>query len=247
VSSDGRFAISGSWDKTLRLWDLEKANCRQQFKSHRNDVLSVAFSPENKQIVSCGRDKTIKLWNVVGECKHTQESDQHTDWITSLAYAPASEKDPRVFSASWDGTIKIWDLGQGKVYLSLNSENVPLNCVIVSPDGSLCASGSKEGQAVLYDMSSNGSKIHTFETHSPINALAFSPKRFWLVAATDTSIKIWDLESRKLVNDISVELKSESGKLMKTPKCLALCWSTDGDSLYAGFSDNIIKAYRVKE
>merc|ERR1712088_838591 len=53
LSSDGHFALSGSWDKTLRLWDLSK------------DVMSVAFSADNRQIVSGSRDKTIKLWNTL--------------------------------------------------------------------------------------------------------------------------------------------------------------------------------------
>merc|ERR1711972_383982 len=52
LSSDGHFALSGSWDKTLR-----------RFEDHTKDVLSVAFSADNRQIVSGSRDKTIKLWN----------------------------------------------------------------------------------------------------------------------------------------------------------------------------------------
>ena len=69
ISSDGLFAVSGSWDSSLRLWDLSVGTSTRQFVSHKKDVLSVAFSADNRQIVSGSRDKTIKLWNTVGQCK----------------------------------------------------------------------------------------------------------------------------------------------------------------------------------
>ncbi len=52
VSSDGQFALSGSWDGTLRLWDLNTGVTTRRFVGHRKDVLSVAFSADNRQIVS---------------------------------------------------------------------------------------------------------------------------------------------------------------------------------------------------
>ena len=71
MSSDGQFALSGSWDSTLRLWDLNTAQTTRRFVGHTKDVLSVAFSADNRQIVSGSRDKTIKLWNTLGVCKYT--------------------------------------------------------------------------------------------------------------------------------------------------------------------------------
>lgn len=71
LSSDGQFALSGSWDSELRLWDLNTGVTARRFVGHTKDVLSVAFSVDNRQIVSASRDKTIKLWNTLGECKYT--------------------------------------------------------------------------------------------------------------------------------------------------------------------------------
>ncbi|XP_075655234.1 small ribosomal subunit protein RACK1x-like [Castanea sativa] len=77
LSSDGQFALSGSWDGKLRLWDLQAGVSTRLFVGHTKDVLSVAFSINNRQIVSASHDRTIKLWNTrtgsraflsLGEC-----------------------------------------------------------------------------------------------------------------------------------------------------------------------------------
>ena len=71
ISSDGQFALSSSWDNTLRLWDLNAGQTTRRFIGHTKDVLSVAFSADNRQIVSGSRDRTIKLWNTLGQNKFT--------------------------------------------------------------------------------------------------------------------------------------------------------------------------------
>ena len=50
ISSDGQFALSGSWDGTLRLWNLNNGNTTCRFVGHTKDVLSVAFSADNRQV-----------------------------------------------------------------------------------------------------------------------------------------------------------------------------------------------------
>merc|ERR1712185_388289 len=89
ISSDGQFALSGSWDGTLRLWDLNTGLTTRRFVGHDKDVLSVAFSADNRQIVSGSRDKTIKLWNTLGECKYTivSEGEGHSEWVSCVSFS----------------------------------------------------------------------------------------------------------------------------------------------------------------
>merc|ERR1712021_75973 len=90
ISSDGQFALSGSWDGSLRLWSLETGETTRRFVDHQKDVLSVAFSSDNRQIVSASRDKTIKLWNTLGECKYTigeqGGAEGHTEWVSCVNF-----------------------------------------------------------------------------------------------------------------------------------------------------------------
>lgn len=52
ISSDGQFCLTGSWDGTLRLWDLNTGSTTRRFVGHTKDVLSVAFSVDNRQVRS---------------------------------------------------------------------------------------------------------------------------------------------------------------------------------------------------
>lgn len=66
----------------------------------------MAFSVDNRQIVSGSRDKTIKLWNTLAECKYTIQDDGHTDWVSCVRFSP-NHANPIIVSAGWDRTVKV--------------------------------------------------------------------------------------------------------------------------------------------
>lgn len=148
LSSDGNYALSRSWDKTLRLWDLAAGKTTRRFEDHTRDVLSVAFSADNRQIVSGSRDKTIKLWNTLAECKYTIQEDGHSDWVLCVRFSP-NHSNPVIVSCGWDRTVKVCNLTNCKLK---NNHQSYLNTVTVSPDGSLCTSGGKDSKALLWDL-----------------------------------------------------------------------------------------------
>jgi guanine nucleotide-binding protein subunit beta-2-like 1 protein len=244
ISSDGQFALSGSWDNTLRLWDLQAGTTARRFVGHKKEVTSVAFSADNRQIVSASRDGTLRLWNTLGECKFTIDDACHALWPSSVKFSPNTQK-PIVVSAGWDKLVKVWDLSNCKLLHDLAGHEGYLNAVTVSPDGSLCASGGRDQTARLWDLNDHKQLYH-LDAGSTINALCFSPIRYWLCAATENSIKIWDLENK---NEVAKLDSSTPGFFGTEKRCvtepLSLAWSADGTTLFAGYTDNSIRVWVV--
>jgi len=234
--------LSGSWDCTLRLWDLSTGATTRRFVGHTKDVLSVAFSADNRQIVSASRDKTIKLWNTLGECKFVIQEDGHTEWVPCVRFSP-NIQNPVIVSAGWDKMVKVWNLNNCKLRNNLAGHKGYLNTITVAPDGSLCASGGREGTIMLWDLN-EGKHLYSLEAGDTINALCFSPNRYWLCAATNQAIKIWDLESKVVVSSLTPEFNLK-GKRPQKPACISLCWSADGTTLFAGYTNNLIHVWGV--
>eukprot|EP00357_Protocruzia_adherens_P033479 CAMPEP_0115006126 /NCGR_PEP_ID=MMETSP0216-20121206/20298_1 /TAXON_ID=223996 /ORGANISM="Protocruzia adherens, Strain Boccale" /LENGTH=340 /DNA_ID=CAMNT_0002372617 /DNA_START=55 /DNA_END=1077 /DNA_ORIENTATION=- len=256
VSSDKRYAISASWDATMRLWDIEAGQTVRSFIGHTKDVMSVDFSPDNRQIVSGGRDKTVRLWNTLAECKltmeknpahtsdtHKQVPQMHSDWVSCVRFSPFSDNNPKlIVSAGWDSSVKLWNQQNLKMEHNLKRHNNLLNTVAISPDAYICASGGKDGIIDIWAL--NGKFLNEFDCGSSINALAFNPERYWLVAGTDAGIKVWDLQSKTILTQFQA---LENVDDLKQPSCLSLAWANDNNTLFAGYSDSTIRVYGVEE
>ena len=71
-SPDGKRIVSGSWDKTVKVWDAATGQETLTLKGHTGAVTSVAFSPDGKRIASGSEDKTVKVWDAA-----TRPGDPH--------------------------------------------------------------------------------------------------------------------------------------------------------------------------
>ena len=105
---DDERVISGSFDKTLRLWDVDSGDTIRIFEGHTNRVTSVAFSPDGKTLASGSYDKNIILWEV-GREYHPLGPPLigHTNDVNSLAWRPDGQM---IVSGSWDNTMILWHL-----------------------------------------------------------------------------------------------------------------------------------------
>ena len=247
------FIYKASWDTTLRLWDLSTGNTTKTFLGHGKDVLSVAFSASNTRIVSGSRDNTVKLWNTIGECKWTvpheksKKGREFCQWVTSVRCSPDSNS-PVCVSAGWDNAVKVFNLTDMSLQHTLLRHTGFINVVAISPDGSLCASGSKDGKINLWGLK-EGKHMYEFDAQSSVHCLAFSPRRYWLVAGCEKNIQVFDLESKKQISSLNSEMDDfhyhPTVAITKYPACTALQWSSNGNTLYAGYTDNFIRVYEV--
>ena len=119
-----------------------------------------------------------------------------------------------------------------------------VNAVAVSPDGSLCASAGKDGQVILWDLNEN-KHLYSLDANDEVHDLIFSPNRYWLVAATASSIKVWDLEDKSLVDELRPEFNQAGKNKARDPECVSIAWSADGSTLFSGYTDNLIRVWQV--
>ena len=110
---------------------------------------------------------------------------------------------PIIVSGGWDKMVKVWSLTNCKLRKNLVGHTGYVNSVTVSPDGSLCASGGKDGVAMLWDLG-EGKRLYSLDAWDIIHSLCFSPNRYWLCAATQSCIMIWDLETKSIVADSGI-------------------------------------------
>ena len=86
LSSDGQFALSSSWDCSMRLWDLSNGLCTRKFTGHNKDVMTCAFSADNRQIVSGSRDQQMKvLFGLFFRKTRKQQGDHNSENSPKIA------------------------------------------------------------------------------------------------------------------------------------------------------------------
>ena len=102
-SPDGTRVVSGSRDKTLKLWDVATGRLIGTFEGHSDSIQVVAFSPDGARVLSSGGDKTLKLWDVASrQVIRTFEGD--SDYIATVSVAFSADG-TRVLSGSWSMSV----------------------------------------------------------------------------------------------------------------------------------------------
>ncbi|MEM6597947.1 MAG: NB-ARC domain-containing protein [Cyanobacteria bacterium P01_C01_bin.69] len=234
-SPDGTQLVSGSADRTIKLWDVATGECLQTLEGHSNWVMSVAFSPDGTQLVSGSADRTIKLWDgATGECLQTLEGHQHGVW--SVAFSPNGKS---FVSGSADCTIKCWNATTGECLQTLIGHEHGVWTVAFSPDGNTLASGSADQTVRVWD-AATGEGLHTLAGHSNwVWMVAFSPDGNTLASGSaDQTVRVWNLADN-------------------TPQCLrvlsghsnwvwSVAFSPDGNYLTSGSEDRTMRLWKLE-
>ena len=106
VKINKEYLISGSRDKTIKIWDIFASSCITTLIGHDNWIRNLLVHPSGNYIVSASDDKSIRIWDLkTGRCCK-KIVDAHDRFVVSLAI---NSKYPLMASGSNDQSIKIWD------------------------------------------------------------------------------------------------------------------------------------------
>ena len=198
-------------------------------QGHTGAVRLLAFSPDGGLLASADKDSTVTLWDV----KQRQVLKTFSYQVEHLSFSP----DGNLLMASEDKTV-IWDVKQQKKSEILHEHADMDSPFLLSQDGSLLASASKDNTILLWDVK-QPQKFETLRGHEgKVLHLAFSPDGSLLASASDdNTIILWDVKQPQKFE----ALRGHEGKV------LHLAFSPDGSVLASTGGDNTIILWDVKQ
>ncbi|KAH0579473.1 hypothetical protein H2248_002332 [Termitomyces sp. 'cryptogamus'] len=229
-SPDGTHIVSGSWDKTICVWDSSTRAKVLQLTGHTSGVYSVAFSPDGTHIVSGSWDKTICVWDSSNGAELLQLTG-HTNAVSSVAFSPDGT---HIVSGSNDKTICVWDSSTGTEVLHLSGHTSGVNSVAFSPDGTHIVSGSEDNTICVWGSPTSAEVLQLTGHTSAVFSVAFSPDGTHIVSGSeDKTICVWD-------SSTGTELLHLTGH---TGSVSSAAFSPDGTHIVSGSEVNTIHVW----
>ncbi len=233
LSADGRIAVSGSSDNTLRVWNLESSDCLKVLEGHSDSVTCLALSADGRLAVSGSRDKTLRVWNLSsGKCLKVLEG--HFRSVTSLALSADGRC---IVSASLDATLRVWDLESSDCLKVLEGHTGSINSIALSADGRLAISGSGDRTLRVWNLES-GECIKVLKGHTDdIYSLALSADgRLAISGSRFSTLLLWDLHSGKCLKTLEGHNRS----------IISVALSDNGRLAVSGSRDSTLRLWNLE-
>ena len=177
------YLCSCSYDKTIKIWDLDSLNCVCTLEGH-NDKVNYFFQDDKGFIISCSSDESIKLWNVDDEkCFHSLDKAHD-----GPVYCVTKTEEGKIVSCSFS-TIKIFDLERKKVDTIFTENNKGIYKLLMLPGNKLASSSFK--YIYFWDLNKN-TLLYSIEAHNNYITCLLILNDKLITSSDDGDIKIWD-------------------------------------------------------
>ncbi len=192
-SADGRFLVSSSSDKAIRLWDLYRGTCVRQFLGHEAPVKGIAFVARDTRLVSVAWDKTVRVWDVASG----RELDRFPMDDVMYEVAPIGNTQTVVVTLR-NGTAVTFDLDRRSRQRRVLSHGGWVVGAAVSPDGDILATASDgDVKSVQFWNLRTGRPIKTIAPRVGLTGVVFLSGRTLVAASTWRGIHVWNFTTGK--------------------------------------------------
>jgi WD40 repeat protein len=195
----GQHLVSISDDTTMRVWDVMLKGF------HLKPVQDVAFSPDGQRFATGDEAWNAEVWDTSSGAPLVGPL-QHQGWVYRVAFDPAAGSTARLVTASADAKIRVWSGSSADPDVPLSDGTAELNDVSLSPNGALVAAASRDGRALIWDLSS-ASLLHqlpvTGGSGEVVYAVAFSPDgKLLATGSSDGFTKLWNVATETLLTPL---------------------------------------------
>jgi len=195
--SEESFA-SCSTDKQIHVCQLGLNQPVKSFQGHTNEVNAIKWDPQGKFLASCSDDMTLKIWSM-DQDNSVHDLSAHQKEIYTIKWSPTGPgtNNPNMnlvlASASFDSTVRLWDVERGTSIHSLTRHKEPVYSVAFSPDGKFLASGSFDKCVHIWSTQS-GQLVHSYKGTGGIFEVCWNSKGDKVGAsASDGTVFVLDL------------------------------------------------------
>jgi hypothetical protein len=230
-SPDGQQLASGSFDHTVRLWDVQTHAAVKEYHNHSDFVYAVAFSPNGKQLVSASKDRTVQLFDKETGKSVFTFSGMEQD-VMAVAFHPDGKS---VISSGFESNIFWWNTATGeRMGKPGGGHGIATHELAFSKDGKRIVSAGADRTVRTWD-GGTGALVKAFPVGSIAYSVAISPNNKLVASGSfDGLVRVWDETSARLLITL-VANASDSDQ----PDWLAL--TPEG---YCGGSDKLVAQVR---